>query len=615
MKYAIKYGNLDCIKYIWSKGFDFSKYYVFKACASGFIEVVEFIHSQCPNFSKYAKETTKKGMNVLMLAAKRGSVDVVNFLIKLRINLEFTNEDGLTAIVLAARSGSLSCVKALVEAGASFNIPHRKYNCFIEAATQGHLDIVKYLLDKGVRIDLVTSDGFDAIKCAFEMKRSSVVQYLLMKGATIKPETTDLAETTPEIYDVMIKYNQIKESSLLVLPDAFYPEFDDVMEPHNMRLIIHLFENYVDIKDCQHYLHDIFKFDKHNKNENLLSQLCKTKGFKSNLSNIAISPFCFIHNSRQLDLLISSGFEPTQKIIVENRIIEKLIRVCSRNWKEHLQCAKMFLEYVYDIELLDHSEIITKLMLSYTTKDQIEYHAYFMEKFKDYFKNCKFDIISPRVFFKYPFFEMIFDEMNTNEKQKMMEKTNFVTYLKYFEKVKYMVNKGCDLRLIDNNKILHLAHPNMDLLSYDYCKKAIDFYIKAGCDINQTGWDHKKPIILVSKLKTVQFYCIQVLLEYGVDPNSEDETGRTALHYCKNIFDIQILLEYGADINKKAKNGNTPLSQCIYSFDIAIYMIQHGAKVSEYRGGIENCLKDVLNFESHKKQTKQELLNLITSCI
>lgn len=146
MLLAIIYGIFDFVKYIWSKGYDFSlnseEYrlspYFHAACASGYVD-------QYPKFEDYFYMYII-GMNCLMHAASAGSPDVVNYLIKLGMGTDDITIEGLTAIVCSARSGSLSCVKALIKASTTYKNCNRKYNCVVEAATQGYLGIVNFLI-------------------------------------------------------------------------------------------------------------------------------------------------------------------------------------------------------------------------------------------------------------------------------------------------------------------------------------------------------------------------------------------------------------------------------------------------------------------------------------
>ncbi|EAY14097.1 hypothetical protein TVAG_351450 [Trichomonas vaginalis G3] len=378
MGVAIQYGNLDCVKYMWSKGVDFSENegYVIDACGSGFIDVVEFIYSQCPNFARIVKAHPE----ALIRAVKSGSVDVVNFLIKMNVNLDKTSDAGLSALVIAARSGSLSCVKSLVEAGVLFNLSRRKYNCFVEAATQGHLDIVKYLLDKGVRIDIVTSDGYDALSCAVLMRRDSVVQYLLMKGSSKMSKKDLLPKTSPAIFDIIINHFQIKIEINSVLEDC-------LKEPCNFSLVNHIFEKYISFNDVpENISKKIFDTDYLHPKDGFLSKLCKTKGFISDLSCEEKTPFKYIRNKKQFNLILSCGFKLSQEIIVKNRLIEML------SGSHYLiECAIKLLEDVNDIELLDKNYIITWFINNYEPEHK-EFHDIFMGRFKNHLKGIKYRV-------------------------------------------------------------------------------------------------------------------------------------------------------------------------------------------------------------------------------
>lgn len=55
---------------------------------------------------------------------------------------------------------------------------------------------------------------------------------------------------------------------------------------------------------------------------------------------------------------------------------------------------------------------------------------------------------------------------------------------------------------------------------------------------------------------------IELLLEYGADPNAKDSSGSTSLHTAAQDGHnkiIQLLLEYWADPNSKDDSGLTPL--------------------------------------------------------
>ena len=149
---------------------------------------------------------------------------------------------------------------------------------------------------------------------------------------------------------------------------------------------------------------------------------------------------------------------------------------------------------------------------------------------------------------------MIFNAMDKSERQHVIEIISEYFDLKYLDKYEYMYNKGCDLSFIDKdgNSMLSKIEGNVDY-SYDICKKAIDLFVKAGCDVNHRDKYGNTPIISSAKNYKTNANCITILLEYGADPNAENLDGFTALHQCRNIYNLKILIDNGADANKKSK--------------------------------------------------------------
>ena len=75
------------------------------------------------------------------------------------------------------------------------------------------------------------------------------------------------------------------------------------------------------------------------------------------------------------------------------------------------------------------------------------------------------------------------------------------------------------------------------------------------------------PILSICCNRPVVMEIIELLLEYGADPNRADDNGLTSLHhllrsYCSDILMISCarkLLDYGADVTIADRNGRTAL--------------------------------------------------------
>jgi len=90
------------------------------------------------------------------------------------------------SIHYAAIEGHLEVVKYLLENGANINaIGNLDYQSIHCAALEGHLEVVKYLLENGADINAKNSDGYQPIHCAVFEGHLEVVKYLLENGADI----------------------------------------------------------------------------------------------------------------------------------------------------------------------------------------------------------------------------------------------------------------------------------------------------------------------------------------------------------------------------------------------------------------------------------------------
>jgi hypothetical protein len=116
-----------------------------------------------------------------MLAARRGSEDLVRFLAKHRANVQARNRYGDTALMLAALKGHGEVVKILADAGAE--VDHKGWTPLAYAAFEGHADIVRYLLGKGARADAVAPNGATPLMLAAKNGHVEAVKVLLAAGA------------------------------------------------------------------------------------------------------------------------------------------------------------------------------------------------------------------------------------------------------------------------------------------------------------------------------------------------------------------------------------------------------------------------------------------------
>jgi ankyrin repeat protein len=116
-----------------------------------------------------------------MVAVGHKNADLVDLLVNAGAKLNLRNNRGETAIMLASYQGFKDIVEKLYLKGAEIN--HAGWNPLIYAASGGHTDIIRLLLEGGVPINSVAPNGTTALMMAARGNHKDAVKVLLEKGA------------------------------------------------------------------------------------------------------------------------------------------------------------------------------------------------------------------------------------------------------------------------------------------------------------------------------------------------------------------------------------------------------------------------------------------------
>ncbi|CAI4222060.1 unnamed protein product [Auanema sp. JU1783] len=178
--------------------------------------------------------TEKKNLP-LVVAASEGNLDVVEFLIRIgadpnvrgNVSIEGETIESATPLWVAAAQGRENVVRFLVsEAGADINLATSTSSTPLRSACyDGHLSIVKFLVENGADIETPNRLGHTPLMIASFKGKTSVVRYLLSKGASItqrsfKGNTAlhDAAEGDhAEVCEVLLEYGATMEKDDLGL--------------------------------------------------------------------------------------------------------------------------------------------------------------------------------------------------------------------------------------------------------------------------------------------------------------------------------------------------------------------------------------------------------------
>ncbi|XP_076074995.1 ankyrin repeat and KH domain-containing protein 1-like isoform X3 [Mytilus galloprovincialis] len=154
------------------------------AACGGHVELASLLIERGANL----EEVNDEGYTPLMEAAREGHEEMVALLLAhgADINAQ-TEETQETALTLACCGGFLDVADFLIKAGADYEL-----GCstpLMEAAQEGHLELVKYLLKAGSNVHAQTGTGDTALTYACENGHTDVAEVLLQHGAELEHES------------------------------------------------------------------------------------------------------------------------------------------------------------------------------------------------------------------------------------------------------------------------------------------------------------------------------------------------------------------------------------------------------------------------------------------
>nr|XP_023679787.1 ankyrin repeat and KH domain-containing protein 1-like isoform X1 [Paramormyrops kingsleyae] len=210
-------GHLEMVRFLLEAGADQEHKTLMEACMDGHVEVARLLLDSGAQVNMPADSFESP----LTLAACGGHVELAALLIERGANLEEVNDEGYTPLMEAAREGHEEMVALLLAQGANINAQTEEtqetaltlaccggflevadfliktgadieLGCstpLMEAAQEGHLELVKYLLAAGANVHATTATGDTALTYACENGHTDVADVLLQTGADLEHES------------------------------------------------------------------------------------------------------------------------------------------------------------------------------------------------------------------------------------------------------------------------------------------------------------------------------------------------------------------------------------------------------------------------------------------
>ena len=152
------------------------------------LDIFKFLFDQAATQENFnIDQTDNDRETALSLAAIKGRLNIVKFLVSHGANVNHVNANGLTPLMMASLTGYSDTIKFLLEKGANINAvtPEGKTSLMF-AVINGRIGLVKILLEnEPIKVDIhaVDRDGQTALMMAENLGFSNIVQLLKFYGA------------------------------------------------------------------------------------------------------------------------------------------------------------------------------------------------------------------------------------------------------------------------------------------------------------------------------------------------------------------------------------------------------------------------------------------------
>jgi ankyrin repeat protein len=166
----------------------------------------------------------------LWYAAYDGRTDEVISAIEQGADVNYKGKGHFSPIVIAARNGHLDIVRYLVEHGARIDQRdnNRKKSALLAAAFKGHFDCVQYLVEHGANLNVQAVNGWTPLHDAAYIGNFPIVKLLVDSGARL--DLRNERHETPLQTAQRGQYDAVRRGQTAATPEEYRQVIDYVRQ-------------------------------------------------------------------------------------------------------------------------------------------------------------------------------------------------------------------------------------------------------------------------------------------------------------------------------------------------------------------------------------------------
>ncbi|CAH1738493.1 unnamed protein product [Aphis gossypii] len=479
-------------------------------------------------------------------AARSGNLEkVLQLLESTGVDVNTANANGLNALHLAAKDGHVDIVKCLLQRGCSVNSVTKKGNSALHIASlAGQEEIVKVLVENNASVNIQSHSGFTPLYMAAQENHCSIVELLLRNGA----------------------------NQLLVTEDGFSPLAVSMQQGHD-KVVAILLENDTKGKVRLPALHIAAKKDD-TKATGLLLQndhnpdVTSKSGFtplhiaahygNNNVASMLVQKgadvnFTAKHNITPLHVAAKWGKLNMVELLIQ---LGANIEAKTRDGLTPLHCAARS----------GHDHVIERLLQTNTPRTLKTKNG--LAPLHMAAQGDHVDAAKVLLTYKVPVDDVTVDYLTS---------LHVAAHCGHVKVAKTLLDHHADpdARALNGFTPLHIA-----------CKKnrikVVELLLKHGASIEATTESGLTPLHVASFMGCMNIAL--VLVSHGAYPDASTVRGESPLHLAAraNQSDlVRVLVRSGATVDSKARHGQTPLHVAcrLGHTQIVTLLLQHGASV------------------------------------